>query len=435
MLESVAPLAAAQSRLTENVSLRRNFAWTLAGNILYAACQWCILVAIAKLGTPTMLGQFALGLAISAPVFMLTNLQLRAVLATDVHHEYRLGHYLALRIFGTAAGFVLIVGFVALAGLRRETALVVFFVSLAKGAETFSDIIYGYWQKHEDFQKIAVALSGRGIGSLATFATVLYLTHGIAQSTAAMAFFWTVWLATYERNAAANVMGGIVPRERLRPEGDKHKWRQLIELAWPLGVVTLLVSLGANIPRYFVQHDLGEAALGYFAAAAYVLAAGNTVMAAMGQSASPRLARYFHSDRPAYSRLLKNMVLLGAVLGLAGIALALLFGRVFLSLLYRPEYAEYTSLFTCLMVVAAFGNLSSMLGYGMTAARMFRAQVPLSLFAAAIISLACWILIPRSGLMGAAYALLMGAVFSCVVGAGLIAAALRSPLSEHHGMS
>jgi O-antigen/teichoic acid export membrane protein len=221
----------------------------------------------------------------------------------------------------------------------------------------------------------------------------------------------------------------------LRPEGNKQKWGQLIGLAWPLGVVTLLVSLGANIPRYFIQQDLGEAALGYFAASAYVLAAGNTVMAAMGQSASPRLARYFHSDRPAYSRLLKNMVLLGAVLGAAGIALALLFGRVFLSLLYRPEYAKYTSLFTCVMVVAAVGNVSSMLGYGMTAARMFRVQVPLSFFAVAIVTFACWILIPRSGLMGAAYAILMGAVFSCVASAGLIIAALRSPLSEHHGVS
>jgi len=39
--------------------------------------------ALAKLGNASMVGQYALALAIAAPVFMLTNLQLRAVQATD----------------------------------------------------------------------------------------------------------------------------------------------------------------------------------------------------------------------------------------------------------------------------------------------------------------------------------------------------------------
>jgi hypothetical protein len=31
------------------LSLRRNFSWTLAGNVVYAGCQWGMLVALAKL--------------------------------------------------------------------------------------------------------------------------------------------------------------------------------------------------------------------------------------------------------------------------------------------------------------------------------------------------------------------------------------------------
>src|SRR5208283_4184694 len=99
-----------------------------------------ILIAIAKLGTPTMLGEFALGLAVSAPVFMFMTLQLRAVLATDTCDEYCLGHYLTVRILGTAIGLIAIAGFIAVAGFERKTAIVVFLVSLAKAAEAFSDI-------------------------------------------------------------------------------------------------------------------------------------------------------------------------------------------------------------------------------------------------------------------------------------------------------
>lgn len=110
MSESLAQIAVTPSGTVERVALSRNFAWTLAGNVVYAGCQWGILIAIAKLGTPAMVGQFALGLAVCAPVFMFTSLQLRAVLATDAGDEYRLGNYLALRILGTGIGLAVILG-------------------------------------------------------------------------------------------------------------------------------------------------------------------------------------------------------------------------------------------------------------------------------------------------------------------------------------
>ena len=47
--------------ITRRISLRKNFVWTLAGNIVYSGCQWGMLTIIAKLGNPIMVGQFALG--------------------------------------------------------------------------------------------------------------------------------------------------------------------------------------------------------------------------------------------------------------------------------------------------------------------------------------------------------------------------------------
>ncbi len=45
------------------LSLRANFSWTFVGNVVYAGSQWGMLVVLAKLGTPEMVGQFSLGLA------------------------------------------------------------------------------------------------------------------------------------------------------------------------------------------------------------------------------------------------------------------------------------------------------------------------------------------------------------------------------------
>jgi O-antigen/teichoic acid export membrane protein len=114
------------------------------------------------------------------------------------------------------------------------------------------------------------------------------------------------------------------------------------------------------------------------------------------------------------------MVLLGAVVGILGIGLALLFGPVFLRLLFRADYAEYATVFIWIMVAAAFAYVGSMLGYGMTAAQVFRPQDPLFFAATTATALACWFLIPRLGLTGSVYAVLIGSVFSCAGSAYLV---------------
>src|SRR5262249_180205 len=76
--------------------LRRNFKWAFAANLIYALCQWGMLSVLAKAGSAAVVGQFSLGLAISAPVFMFTNFNLRSVQATDARSEFEFGDYFTL---------------------------------------------------------------------------------------------------------------------------------------------------------------------------------------------------------------------------------------------------------------------------------------------------------------------------------------------------
>src|ERR1039458_10701282 len=80
-----------------SASLRSSFAWTLAGNGLYAAAQWATLSLAAKLGGSEMLGQYALAVALTTPLVMLSHLNLRAVLATDLDGRHPFGDYVAVR--------------------------------------------------------------------------------------------------------------------------------------------------------------------------------------------------------------------------------------------------------------------------------------------------------------------------------------------------
>ena len=391
------------------IPLRRSFAWLLTGNVAYAACQWGVLVAFARLGTPESLGRFALGLAISAPVVQFLSLQLRAVLATDAVGEHSFRDYFALRILTSLLALPVIAIVVAAAGYGREAALVILVVGAAKVVESLGDIIHGLFQQRERMEKIALSRSMKGVLSLAAVVVAMALTGDVLLAAAAMGAAWAVALMLYDLPCASRLLRAL-PGDGLGPRWDRSRQKRLVRTALPLGVVMLLVSLHANIPRYFLETHRGEEALGIFAALGYVVVAGNQVAIALWQAATPRLSRRLAAaDFAGFRLLIGKLVLVAVGLGLAGLLVAVVAGGPLLELIYGATYAEYSSLFTILMAAAGAMYLSSLFGHALTAAREFDIQLPLSLvFALVTLGLCVW-LIPTFGLEGAGWSVLVAA--------------------------
>jgi O-antigen/teichoic acid export membrane protein len=193
-----------------------------------------------------------------------------------------------------------------------------------------------------------------------------------------------------------------------------------------MGFALMMVSLNLNIPRYFIQQDLGMAELGIFSAIATLLASGSVVINAVGQAAAPRLANAFaRHDRRRFSLLLAGLV--GASLGLGALGLlgALLFGKQAMALIYRPEYSTRQDVLIWLMAASGLYYLGSTLGYAVTAVRCFNPQLPLFVVAALSTALGCSIFVPRMGLRGAAIAIFVSAFVQCAGSAFLLCDARR----------
>lgn len=367
---------------------------------------------LARAGTPAMVGEYALGLAITGPVFMLTNLQMRGVQATDAQREYRFSDYLCVRLLTTAVALLVVGGIVAHTRHGATTVAVILAVGFAKALESVSDVYYGLFQQRERMDRIAVSLILRGVLSLALGAAVLFVSHSLLGAALAMAAAWAVVLFAYDVRQARGLAAESVPEPKhVRPDhaGRSRHLARLVWLAAPLGVVTCLISLTANVPRYFIDHYLGLGDVGIYSAIGYLTVAGNTVVGALAQSATPRLAvDRARGDRDAFFRLLVKLAGIGAVLGVGGVAIAVVAGPAVLKVLYGPEYAGYGDVLVLAMAAGGVGYVASFLGYGMTAARYFRVQAPLFLAVAASVVLASALLIPPYHLRGAAWAMLVG---------------------------
>lgn len=403
------------------LSLRKNLSWNFAGYVVYVLCQWGMLVVLAKLVSPAEVGRFALGLAITAPVVLFSNLGLRSFQATDSKRQYAFADYLGLRLLTTVFALLAVVGITLLAGYPSETALVIMAVGLAKCFEAVSDIFYGLLQQRERMNRIARSMIARGLLSLMLLYVVVYLTGSVLWGVIVIAAAWTLVLVGYDLRSGRLVLG-----EMPRPRWEAGTLGRLALVSLPLGVSGVLVSLNANIPRYLVEHYLGERELGIFAAMIYPVLAGSTVVGALGQSASPRLARYYaDGDFRAFQTLLVKLVGIGAMLGAVGLLVAAVAGRKILTFIYTLEYAEHLSVFLLLMVGASITYVASSLGYGLVAARCLRSQVALVAVAVGVTLGASILLVPWIGLLGAAAAFTLGIFFQLVGSAGILAYAVR----------
>jgi O-antigen/teichoic acid export membrane protein len=426
--------------INKPLSLTRNFSWTLSGTGLYACCQWGMLVVLAKLCSSQMVGQFALALAITAPLFMFAGLNLRTVQVTDARRDFQFGDYLILRLLSIAAALTFVFAIEIVSGHDAHLLFVVVITAAAKALDLIGDTVFGLQQQHERMDRVAMSQMIRGVLQLSAVAAAAYTTRNVVWAVTGQAAASLFVLLTYDlRNAGRLYQFPWPTRDPARYPalvrlatlqfGTWRNIRALIRLTFPLGLVAMLGSLMVNIPRYFIESTAGAAKLAVYSAMAYIMTVEGMAIGSFLQATAARLARYYVENLRQFRRLLLQLIAIAAANGVIGVLAAALVGRQFLTIMYRPEYAMYPSVFTWLMAAAAVSSVASALGFGLAAARKFDVQLLVYICAALVTAAASVPLVPHYGLEGAAWALLAGILTWCAGFALALIFALRPQVS------
>ncbi|WP_164002951.1 lipopolysaccharide biosynthesis protein [Pyxidicoccus caerfyrddinensis] len=398
--------------MTRRRSAGRNFAWTLSAGLIYAFAQWGVLVLIARHGTVEQVGEFALGLAITAPVMLLARMQLRALQATDARDTYGFEHYLGLMGLNVLGGVLLCCGIALVANYSENASRIISLLAVAKGFEALSDVFYGALQKRERLVLIARSSIAKSVLSVVLVALALRATGSAVVAAAALGLSWAGVLFLFDVPTWRREFGGKSPwrllwRAPWREQGLRLKG--LLGLAYALGITSLLGSLRPNVPRYLLEAHTGQAGLGVYAALAYFSALGGRVVQALGQVLNPRLGRYHAAgDARRFGRTILGFTGGSALVGVCAIAGAALLGRQVLTLFYGAAYARNNGLFVWLMMAAALEYVGVSLQAGLTAARELKVQMVMLVLSVGVVALGSLYWVPSVGPVGAAWALSLG---------------------------
>jgi len=415
-VEAPSVIAIAQEK---SPSLYGDFSWMFVGNAIYAGGQFATLMLLAKLIRPEMVGQYALGLALVYPVMLLTNMQLRAVLISNTSQQVRFGHYLGLRLLTTSLGLAIVFAITQILSYGRNLTAVVLMVGVAYGVETISDMYYARLQLHDRMAEISKSLIARSLLSVLCLVLATYVSRNVLWGIAGVALARAVILVGYdmcERTQGLAAHSKWFSRsEPLSPRFDFAVQRKVLWISLPLGVVMLLGCLNSSIPNFFIKNALGDGAVGIFATIGFVVSIGNMAVVSLGQSAFTRLARsYAAGNLGVFGSLLGKLLALGAAIGVCGMLVSKLAGREILTMLFRPEYAQHADLLSWIMVAGGVSFMAQFLGFGITAANLYRPQIGLNIAANLSLFLACYWLVHQSGLLGAIFAMIIAAIVQLV---------------------
>jgi O-antigen/teichoic acid export membrane protein len=403
-----------------------NISWAFAGNALYAACQWAVFILLVRALALAEVGQFAFWIAVTGPIFVLANVRLRNLVATDLDASVDFSHYLRARFLTTGLAISLTLPIaVGLSGGYDVLAIVALIVC-ARACDAVSDICHGLFQRELDMRSAAIGLVTNGVLSVVFVGIALAWRPSL-----------TVAAGAYAAGSAVTLLGWDLPRMRSRTAGTvappvslQTSWR-LIRRALPLGLSSAVGSLQVNLPRYIVAAYLGHAALAVFTALAYIPTLGNLIVSAVAQASLPVLARDLRASRQAFRTRLRALVQSGMALGVASVLGTVVLGERLLTTVYSADVAERLDVLLWLMIAAALSYTFVFLGTAATARMRFGAQLLISSSGLLTVALAIVPLVSRHGLVGAGYALCAGAMVEGCAYTALTLSDLRSGARPH----
>ena len=414
------------------LSVRSNFVWSLGGNVLYAFCQWGVLVVLAKLCSPEIVGLYVLGITITSPIFLFAGLQLRRLQATDTNSEFQFGHYFGLQLLACAAAMLACWGAGWISGHHDAALAVILLVGFSKSVETLSNTFYGLFQQRERLDRISKSMVLQSVLSAAGLCGGIVLTgdivwacgwSAIARLTAVLLYDIPslLWLAGDVSSLDQQPLAFGHRLSACQPLWERRPLLKLAMLGVPLGVTGMLVSLNTNFPRYFVEQFGGEAQLGIFGVLCAPLYAMHTLTKSLESSASSQLAkRHTSGDVRGFRRLFWQLMATHTAIALVGVAVAWKFGRPLLTLLFSADYAEHVDVFVTIMWATLVATSAGVLMTALIAARFIQIQLPLITVTSLASLAACWWLVPRFGMQGAAWSLAVSKLPYLAVGLWLI---------------
>lgn len=383
-----------------------SFLWYSAGSMLYLVCQWLLGIFVVRLSGYEDAGILSLAMSVTNVYVSIAGFGMRSFQVSDAREEFSSGVYTASRVMTALVAYAVLAVFVLISHYDEPVVGAILAFGLFRAAESALDVLQGFSQRYGYLDTLGKSALMRGIGSLAAFAVSLSLGAPLFVAICSMLFVTVSVTVFYDIPVARRCC-------LLGPCWDRKRILLLLGKCLPLLTSSVLATIAATIPRYELERQIGNEALGQFSSvnmpALIVQVLASYLCTSMIPAFSSALAQ---GDCNRYLALSKRCF--AALAGLAALALAVsaLLGKFALHLLYGVSILPYAYLLIPAILCSVLTSFVGFFGMTLTVLRDGKGLVIIN-SAALITSLAVSSpLIRVFSLQGANYATMVMLVVS-----------------------
>lgn len=393
-----------------DTSLRGNVVWSVLANIIYGAGRICVIVLLTHFFSTQQVGQVLFALAILTPICYFLNLETRSVYVTDAQRTFGAGDFFTLRLFSSAVFLTLVIAALSVLYSKSpwQSLAIIFFLAGLRISEGIGDVYLGVLQKGERLKEWAISQMLKTACILTSMFLLSITTSNVVWALAGWTGATLFITLTYDRSRA----GRVIP---IRLDLKGTTLRDLIRRAFPLGMFVTVAILNQQVGQYYLKVKFDFSAVAYYGVLLMYVSGMTTLQNGINQAILSRLASRFADSLGRYWLLLGRVIGVSFLTTLVATVLVAWQGRRFLGWLHGPEYAEFSREFGIVILFGGLLLIAMTLGDAVVAAQRFKSRLMAAVAGIVTHILGCAVMVPKLGLMGAAWSAVASAVMSAVI--------------------
>lgn len=356
-----------------------NMLWNSAGSLTYLACQWLITVFVVRLSAGyDAAGMLSLAMSVTSLFSTFANYKMGTYQISDVNHENSAAEYLGFRLLTITLSFGACMVYTALTCVPQALATVALYYVFT-AVDLVISTLHGVDQLGGRMDYIGKSFIMRGVGNLAVFVVVFYLTQSLNVAIVGMTLSMVAVMVVYDIPRAHNI-------ERLGISLSRKKALFFLKTSLPAVIASVAASAIITVPKQYLAFEMGESMLGIYssvAAPALIIQMGASYIYTPLLSIYPQL--FFEGRRREFWRLLLRTV--GGIV-VVGVVCAIgleLIGEWALCLIFGESIAPYVYLLQPIILTTILTAFLWLLGDLLIALRNFAAYFAGNCLALAVV--------------------------------------------------
>ena len=384
----------------------QTLSWLTTSNIIGSLSQWCLLIILVKYFSTEDVGYFTYGMALSAPIFMLSDMQLKSVLIVEPSGENdNFRTYQLIRFITTTLATT---GLIIYSFLFREVNWIIMVVIIYKASESLNDILNGYLQKIDKMVWMSKTTICKTISTMSTTFFITLLLRNVVMSLLVLVIFSLIFYIIINRY--------IVKIVSLRFSPQMSDIKDIIRKSFPLGLSVFMGSYITNYPRLTIENVLGPEMLAYYGSYSYLAIGLFQIHIPIQIFLRQRLSVCHQQNNIRHFANMVRMAVIGFVLlGLFFYFLFVLFGDSIICLVYNDTYNQQSGVLFWLIVSETILSVTNVLSIAVLSFNVYTRQAIVSALSLSIVPILSNSLILKYGLYGGCYISIIAAftTFTC----------------------